>query len=267
MRANAFLRPPSSFLRPSAGGVCSLEDWVCLDLTCASVDLDLALDEALLIEADAGRSGRVLRFWEPADFALVMGASCRIGDDIRVDLCRADGVPIFRRTSGGGTVVVGPGALNVSVILPESAAPGLSAVDGAHRYVLDGIARSIRGVGPQVKLEGRGDLVLEDRKCGGSAQRRLKRWFMVHCSILYDFSIERIVRYLTIPPRQPEYRQGRSHEDFLRNLGLPRNILMDVIRGGFSAGPLSSRPPAVPSAVLEGLLAEKFANPTWIERL
>ena len=50
-------------------------------------------------------------------------------EDVVIDACRADGVPILRRTSGGGTVVVGPGALNVSVILPDSAAPGLSAVD------------------------------------------------------------------------------------------------------------------------------------------
>src|SRR3984957_16336397 len=196
---------------------------LCLDLTCASVAENLALDEALLIEADAGRGQRVLRFWEPADYALVLGASCRIGDDVRVDLCRADGVPILRRTSGGGTVVVGPGALNISVILPDSAAPGLSAGDQAHRYVLDWIANSIRRAGPPVALEGRGDLVLFDRKCGGSAQRRLKHWFMVHCSILYDFPIERIVRYLRMPRRQPEYRQGRDHHDFLSNLGLQRN--------------------------------------------
>ncbi len=50
--------------------------------------------------------------------------------------------------------------------------------------------------------------MIGDRKCGGSAQRRLKHWFMVHCSILNDFPIERIVRYLAIPLRQPEYRQG-----------------------------------------------------------
>ena len=175
-------------------------------------------------------------------------------------LCRADGVPILRRTSGGGTVVVGPGTLNVSVILPESAAPGLAAVDQAHRYVLDWIAQSIRRAGPPVTLEGRGDLVLGDRKCGGSAQRRLKHWFIVHCSILYDFPIERIDRYLAIPRRQPEYRQGRGHHDFLSNLGLPRNILMDAIRGDRVSGPRSSRPPAVPPALLESLLSEKFAN-------
>ena len=240
---------------------------LCLDLTCASVAENLALDEALLIEADAGRGQRVLRFWEPAEYALVLGASCRLADDARVDACRADGVPILRRTSGGGTVVVGPGSLNVSVILPESAAPGLSAVDKAHRYVLDWIAESIQRAGCPVTLEGRGDLVLGGRKCGGSAQRRLKHWFIVHCSILYDFPIERIDRYLAIPRRQPEYRQGRDHRDFLSNLGLPRNILMDAIGGDRIRRPASAGAPTMPPALLESLMLEKFANRAWIERL
>ncbi len=104
-------------------------EMTCLDLTYSSVAENLALDEALLIEADAGRRDRTLRFWEPADYAVVLGASRRLQSDVRVEDCRADGVPVLRRTSGGGTVVVGPGTLNVSVILPESAAPGLNTVD------------------------------------------------------------------------------------------------------------------------------------------
>jgi lipoate---protein ligase len=244
-----------------------LEGMTCFELTRASVDHELALDEALLIEADGGRGGRVLRFWEPADYAVVLGASGRIGEDLLVDACRADGVPIFRRSSGGGTVVVGPGALSVTLILPESAAPGLTAVDQAQHYVLDRIARSIERTGPEVTVAGRGDLVWGDRKCGGSAQRRLKHWFMVHCSILYDFPIDRIVRYLAIPRRQPEYRLGREHHDFLSNLGVPRNILMDAIRGAWLSGPSSPVAPAVSPALVESLMAEKFTNRTWIERL
>jgi lipoate---protein ligase len=238
-----------------------------LDRTESSVAENLALDEALLIEADAWRGGRVLRCWEPPDFAVVLGASCRLRDDVRVDACRTDGVPILRRTSGGGTVVVGPGALSVSVILPESAAPGLSAVDAAQRHVLDRIARSIRRTGPQVTLAGRGDLVIGGRKCAGSAQRRLKHWFMVHCSILYDFPIERIVRYLATPQRQPEYRQGRAHQDFLSNLGVTRRILVDAIRSEHVSGSCSASAPEVPLADVESLLTEKFSNRAWIERL
>jgi lipoate-protein ligase A len=238
----------------------------CLDLTCSSIAENLALDEALLIEADAGRGDRTLRFWEPADIAVVLGASRRIDVDVRLDACRADGVPILRRTSGGGTVVVGPGTLNVTVILPESAAPGLNTVPGAHHYVLDWIARSIRSAGPAVALDGLGDLVIEGCKCGGSAQRRLRHWFMVHCSILHDFPIDRIVRYLTIPLRQPAYRQGRDHRDFLRNLSLPRNILVDAIRGDCLACSPSQPGLSLPWGAVQTLLSEKFANQAWIER-
>lgn len=246
----------------------ALDDLCCLELSHAGVARELAIDEALLIEADAGRGRPLLRFWEPTGYAVVLGASCRMGEDVHVDACREDGVPIWRRSSGGGTVVVGPGALSVTVILPESAAPGLSAVDQAQHHVLDWIARSIRHAGPPVTLAGRGDLVLFDRKCGGSAQRRLKDWFMIHCSILYDFPLARITRYLMIPRRQPDYRQGREHHDFLSNLGLPRTILMETIRGACLSG--ASRFQALPSAPLalvESLMAEKFANRTWIERL
>jgi lipoate-protein ligase A len=243
-----------------------LDEMTSLDLTCSSIAENLAIDEALLIEADAGRGKPILRFWEPADFAVVLGASRRLHAEVRLDACRADGVPILRRTSGGGTVVVGPGTLNVTVILSESAAAGLNTVQGAHHYVLDWIARSIRNAGPAVALDGLGDLVIEGRKCGGSAQRRLRHWFMVHCSILHDFPIERIVRYLTIPQRQPKYRQGRDHRDFLRNLGLPRNILTDAIRGDCLPGSPSQPGQSVPWGVVQTLLSEKFANQAWIER-
>jgi len=237
-----------------------------LDVTLPSVALNLALDEAYLIEADAGRGRPLLRFWEATDYAVVLGASRRVGEDVLADVCRADGVPILRRTSGGGTVVVGPGALNVSVILPEGWAPGLGAVDVAHRHVLEWIAASIGRAGPPVSLEGRGDLALCGRKCGGSAQRRLKHWFMVHCSILYDFAIDRVVRYLTIPQRQPAYRAGRAHQDFLSNLGLPRRILTEAIARDSLAGSCLSRTPVLPLAVVQTLVSEKFSNPAWVER-
>jgi lipoate-protein ligase A len=238
-----------------------------LELTLETAEANLALDEALLIEADEGRAGAVLRFWDFPRFAVVLGASRRLADDVRVDACRDDGVPIVRRSSGGGTVVIGPGALNVTVILPGSAAPGLSAVDRAQHYVLDRIAGALRAAEPAVAVEGSGDLTVARRKFAGSAQRRLKTWFLVHCTILHAFPLERIVRYLTVPVRQPAYRAGRTHEDFLMNLGLPRTILHGLIRSAWS--PSSSLSPVadVPRDLLETLLSERFANRSWIERL
>jgi lipoate-protein ligase A len=219
-----------------------------------------------LIEADLGHGPQVVRIWEPGAHAVVMGASRRMRDDVLVDACRADGVPILRRSSGGGTVVVGPGTVNVSVILPETAAPGLWAVDVAHRHVLDQLAAAIRGAGAAVEIQGLGDLTLGGRKCGGSAQRRLKHHFLVHCSILLDCAIDRIERYLAIPNRQPAYRAGRSHGEFLINLPLPRSAVVDAIRNRLCTGARHAPAPTVPIELVQSLVHEKFANREWIER-
>jgi lipoate-protein ligase A len=227
---------------------------------------NLALDEALLIQADLGQRGTLVRFWEPAQYAVVLGASCRLRDDVHVDACRADGVPILRRTSGGGTVVVGPGALCVTVILRQTAAPGLRALDVAHDYVLERIGAALEQAGTAVTLEGRGDLVLCGRKCAGSAQRRLKDWFMIHCSLLYQFPIERIESYLALPKRQPAYRAGRSHRDFLSNLPLARKILVHAIGSTWSDGACPGSRAELPFSDVRALVSEKFGNPLWTER-
>jgi lipoate-protein ligase A len=152
------------------------------------------------------------------------------------------------------------------VILPDYAAPGLHSVDVAQRHVLESIAAAIRAVGAPVTLMGLGDLVIGDRKCGGSAQRRLKHWFMVHCSILYDFPIARIERYLSVPSRQPAYRAGRTHSEFLSNLGMARKILVEEIASNHPRGRGISTAPEPPQTLLDQLLSEKFSNPAWIER-
>ena len=70
---------------------------------------------------------------------------------------------------------------------------------------------------------GSGDLTLGRRKFSGSAQRRLREHILVHASLLYDFALDRIGRYTLMPPRRPDYRGGRSHEEFVTNLPLPRH--------------------------------------------
>ncbi len=197
---------------------------------------------------------------------MVLGASRRLRDEVLLAACQADGVPIVRRSSGGGTVVIGPGTLNATLILSGTAAPGLTAVDTAQRFVLERIARVLQLAGRPVVVAGSGDLTIDGRKFAGSAQRRLRHWFFVHCTIMHSFPLERISRYLALPGRQPDYRAGRSHAEFLRNLELPRKIVIDSICSAFS--PSSILPAAdVPHDLLQALLAERFANRSWIERL
>src|SRR5437868_2848192 len=88
-----------------------------LEKTLPTLAENLALDEALLLEAEAGRGGEVLRLWEWPLPAVVLGAGCRLAEDVDEERCRADGVPVLRRASGGGTVLLGAGCLLYTLVL------------------------------------------------------------------------------------------------------------------------------------------------------
>jgi lipoate-protein ligase A len=235
-----------------------------LDHTYPAIEPNLALDEALLVAAEERGAGAVLRVWESPGLAVVLGASGRTSEDVEVELCRAEGVPIARRSSGGGTVLIGPGALNVTVVLPADFAPGLHAVDTSQTYVLERTARGLRGLVPGVRLQGTGDLTVGDRKFAGSAQRRLKRHFLVHTSLLYDFPAGPIARYTRTPRRQPAYRNGRPHETFLTSLGHSREAVLGAVRSAWLEPDPEAAP--IPDDLVRDLVRDKFADPAWVGR-
>ena len=80
-----------------------------LDLTLPTAAENLAMDEALLDGCEAGRGGETLVFWEPREPFVVVGYANHLAREVNVEACRARGIPIFRRCSGGGTVLQMPG--------------------------------------------------------------------------------------------------------------------------------------------------------------
>ena len=80
-----------------------------LDLTLPTPAENLALDEALLEEAEsAARPTETLRIWEPSEPMVVVGRSSQAGVEVRLDRCCELGIPVLRRTSGGAAIVTGP---------------------------------------------------------------------------------------------------------------------------------------------------------------
>src|SRR5437667_9353222 len=110
------------------------------DATLPTLAENLALDEALLLDAeDAGPE--VLRLWHWPHHAVVLGAGGRLADDVNEAACRADGVPILRRSSGGGTVLLGAGCLLFSLVLRFDRDPALSDLHASYRFILERIQR------------------------------------------------------------------------------------------------------------------------------
>jgi len=234
-----------------------------IDHLCKTPGEDLALDEFALMKAEAGELGQTLRFWEPRRYFVVLGRAGRASADCIIDVCRRDGVTIERRISGGGTVLQGPGCVNYSLVLSYESNPSYRDLRESYRAVLGPIAGRLNAMGVAAAVLPISDLAVEGKKISGNAQARKKRYFLHHGTFLVDMDLAEVSRYLRHPAREPVYRRGREHADFLTNIPLSRRQIEDVIKDVFPVTGPAWRPSRADIEGLKTLAEEKFEKKLW----
>jgi lipoate-protein ligase A len=232
-----------------------------LDLTLPTAAENLALDEALLDEAEAaGGPCETLRLWEPAAPLVVVGRSSKVAAEVRLDACCELDIPVLRRVSGGAAVVAGPGCLMYALVLSLQLRPELRAVDHAHRFVLGTLAAALNPLAPGVQCRGISDLAVGQRKVSGNSVRCKREHLLYHGTLLYDFRLDLIDRCLAMPPRQPDYRAGRRHAEFVANLPATAAGIRRALAAVWKAIDL---PADWPKQRTARLVADRYGREEW----
>jgi len=232
-----------------------------LDLTLPTPAENLALDEALLDEAEAAGTGHeVLRLWEPEQTLVVVGRGSQVAQEVDLAACRRDGLAVLRRGSGGAAIVSGRGCLMYAVVLSHALRPELRSIDAAHRHVLGTLAGGLSRFSADIARRGVSDLAIGERKFSGNSLRVKRTHLLYHGTLLYDFPLAAISRYLIEPPRQPEYRHHRAHASFVTNLPVSREAL---VRRVIEAWGADEARPTWPERRVAELVAEKYAHDAW----
>jgi lipoate-protein ligase A len=236
-----------------------------LELTLEEPEWNLALDEALLDEADCGAMRmETLRLWESPRRFVAVGRASRLAAEVNLVACAADGVPVLRRASGGTAVVGGPGCLMYAVVLDLQRRPTLRAVDMAHKLVLETVLAGLRKLAPEAARRGTSDLALGDRKFSGNSLRIKRRALLYHGTLLYDFDLAAIGRYLSEPVRQPAWRRGRDHLAFVCNVPVAAAAARRALAEAWQARAVDAE---WPRDRTNRLVEEKYRRREWNERL
>src|SRR5688572_8857164 len=111
-----------------------------------------------------------------------------------------------------------------------TANPALEQIRSSYAWIMTRLADALKKWAPAISPAGISDLAIDDRKCSGNSQQRKRAAILHHGTLLYDFDIARAARYLRMPDRQPEYRRGRSHAEFLTNVDARRPELTKRLR-------------------------------------
>lgn len=236
-----------------------------LELTLPTAAENLALDEALLDEAEATNDpAGIFRLWESPQLIAVIGRSSKCEEEVDLAVCEALGIPVLRRVSGGAAIVAGPGCLMYSVVLSYERWPQLRLIDEAHQFVLGRLQAGLQILAPGTSIAGISDLAIGGRKFSGNSLRCKRTHLLYHGTLLYDFPLDLVQQILLTPPRQPDYRVGRSHAEFVMNLPVFREELVTAIRQAWACDPPLATWPAERVA---NLVAEKYGRADWHRRL
>jgi lipoate-protein ligase A len=172
---------------------------------------NMAIDEVLWRTRQAGTSPPTLRFYAWAPPAVSFGYGQALEREVDQDACRALGVDLVRRPTGGSAIYHdGPEReLTYSVAATNDDLGIGSDLLASYRWVANALARGLRSLGARVDIverrreygpvpafcfarSGTYELELDGKKIVGSAQRRHGKSFLQHGSILLGIDAVRV---------------------------------------------------------------------------
>ncbi len=156
---------------------------------------------------------RAIRFDE---VAVVIGRGGHQDRELHTENIAADNIPLYKRPGGGCSVVLDPRNVIISLTLPLA---GVGHIKSTFEAITVWLIASLAAAGiPDVVSRGVSDLVLHNRKVGGSCVYRTRGLLYYSTTLLWDPDLNLVQKYLQHPPREPGYRAGRPHQDFMGRL-------------------------------------------------
>lgn len=124
----------------------------------------------------------------------------------RTETVRPTRLPILRRFSGGGAVIVGPGTPLSALITPiDNVLPPITRFYNAVRTIHPHLAHT------------ENDFHIAQKKVAGHAIAQARGVSLLHTSWLFHYHPATMAA-LYHPPQEPSYRQGRQHTNFMGEL-------------------------------------------------
>ncbi|KDD75546.1 hypothetical protein H632_c624p1 [Helicosporidium sp. ATCC 50920] len=150
------------------------------------------------------------------DPAIVLGISGKPEELVHTEAAAAAGVPLVKRFTGGGTVLVDQDTIFTGLVMGTRSLPGVEPFPRPIMRWSEGFfAPAFASLGAFALREN--DYVFGELKFGGNAQAISRDRWVHHTSFLWRFDPARM-RLLKQPARAPDYRRGRAHEAFVRGL-------------------------------------------------
>lgn len=154
--------------------------------------------------------------WVPDKTYLILGLSNKVEKSLIQETVLEDHVEVFKRPSGGETVILTPKTLVLSTTVNTE---GFMDPQIFFKNINQIIIEKLSDFGiKDLQFRGISDICIGNKKILGSSIYRRKNKVFYHAVLNVSESIDLISKYIAHPPREPEYRKGRPHKDFVTSI-------------------------------------------------
>jgi lipoate---protein ligase len=164
----------------------------------------------------SGQSEKKVLVWRPEKTCVVLGAANHAETSLNVPAVLRDGIEVYKRPSGGQAVVLSPATVVISLVFRDSGLrPPKTYFPAVNQCIMDALnSQGVSGL----SCRGISDISVGDKKILGSSIYRKRELLMYHAVLNVSEPVSTLTKYLLHPSREPDYRAGRSHSEFVSSL-------------------------------------------------
>ncbi len=247
---------------------------------------NMAMDEAFLASFNPETSPPVFRLygWDPAAFSVGRFQDAQTTLDLRK--CRDSGVEAVRRMTAGG-IIYHADEITYSIVCARKHIPGTGSVKESFKRLCGFLLLTYRQLGldpgfaadrnhSRIMMGQRTalcfagkeeyDIVIDGRKVGGNAQRRMKDVIFQHGSIPLGNCLPEALSFVHENERPVMLEQGTvslGELNVVRDPGALKNIVADSFQTCFGVSLLRSQPDAGEMKTVERLREGKYSRDSW----
>ncbi len=230
---------------------------------------NMALDETIMESVRAGRSAPTVRLYGWTPSAISIGYFQGLHYEVNLAACRAAGVDVVRRLTGGGAVYHDTaGEVTYSLIAPERLYP--RDILASYRIICGHVVEALRELGLEAEFQPINDIAVGGRKISGNAQTRRGGVLLQHGTVLYRVDVETMFSLLTVSEVKVSDKVIQSVKKRVTSLAeytpAPREALIAALERAFSRGQAVERGDYTPAELARAAeLAEtKYRTEAWI---
>ena len=166
---------------------------------------NIALDQAMIELHQAGRIPDTMRFIHFPPTALI-GRHQALSQEIDVPYCRAHGIGVVRRITGGGAIYLDEGQLGWALVFDRRTLGAGSLADLA-RDICETVATGLARFGVPARYRPRNDIEVDGRKISGTGGFFDGDTLIYQGTVLVDMDPSAMVAALRVPRAKLEKRQ------------------------------------------------------------